>query len=74
MPKFKVVLGRLVRETASVIVEAPSLDELEGRLSEVYRRYDGDWAPDVEWGCEESDSHAVTGKAPSKSKVDIKLS
>lgn len=74
MPKFEVQLGRLVRETASVVVEASSKKELESRLNEVYEAYEGDgWNPDIEWGCEESDSHFIMGKAKPRSKVQVTL-
>lgn len=73
MPKFKVTLGRLVRETASVVVEAESAKEVESRLSDVFEMYEGDWSEDVEWGCQESDSHTFDGDAPGNAKVDVTL-
>ena len=66
MPKFNVCLGRLVRETSTVIVEAPNLKSLEARLNEVYENYDGPWEEDSEWGCDESDSHVVLGEVKSQ--------
>jgi hypothetical protein len=73
MTKFRVTLGRLVRESASIVVSAKSKKDLEARLHEVYEAYDGDWSPDVEWGCNESDCHTVDGGAPKRAKVDVTL-
>jgi hypothetical protein len=73
MEKFEVCLGRLVRETATVVVEAKSRRDLESRLSEVYEAYDGDWDPDTEWGCQESDSHAVLGEAKKGAEIQVSL-
>jgi hypothetical protein len=73
MPKFNVCLGRLVREQATIVVEAKSKEDLEERLSEVYENYDGDWEEDMEWGCEESDSHNIIGDAGDL-PADVKLS
>jgi hypothetical protein len=73
MPKFNVTLGRLVRESATVVVEAKDEKTLERRLHEVYEAYDGDWDQDVEWGCDESNSHIVEGPAKPRAKVQVKL-
>jgi hypothetical protein len=51
--KFKVELARLVREVKTVVVEAPSFEELDSRLEEVYDAEDGlSWEPDSDWGCD----------------------
>lgn len=74
MPKFRVLLGRLVRETVEITVEASSQKEVEDRMKEVYEDYDGcDWEPDDEWGCEPSDSHVVVGLAEKTEEPDIIL-
>ncbi len=80
MPKkFNVQLGRLVRETLTVTVEVPDdQDEawLLTQLSAIYDEAEGDdfddyWEKDTEWGCEESDSHAVIGPADENAEVDF---
>ena len=73
MKEFEVCLGRLVRETATVVVEAKSRRDLKSRLSEVYEAYDGDWEPDTEWGCQESDSHAILGEAKKGTEIQVSL-
>ena len=71
---FNVCLGRLVRENATVTVEAKSKEDLQDRLHEVYDKYDGDgWVPDTEWGCEPSDTHVIEGEAEKDSPVDVTL-
>jgi len=72
MPKYKVCVGRLVRETATVIVSAPTRKILEANLGLVYEGCpDASWEADTEWGCEESDSHVVLGSASPRSKVEV---
>ena len=74
MPKFEVEIGRLVREHLTLVVEGKSEKDVENRLHEVYQNYEGgDWVSDDSWGCEESDSHCLFGKAKKNAKVDIKL-
>lgn len=73
MAKFYVTLGRLVREEATVVVEAKSANEVKERLHDVYEEYDGDWTEDVVWGCEESDSHTFDGDAPKNAKANVTL-
>jgi len=73
MPKYTVILGQLVRETATVVVSAKSQQDLEKRLKEVYDAYDGPWSADIEWGTEPSDSNMVGGKANPKAKVQVVL-
>lgn len=72
--KYRVTLGRLVRESASVVVDFNGTEkELHERLNEVYDKYDGEWEPDTEWGCEPSDSHVVDGPAENSDIVEIEL-
>lgn len=74
MPKFRVTLGRLVRQNATIIVEAPGLEYLEDRLTTVYDKYDGDkWEDDNEWGCEESDTHIIDDPADESETADVSL-
>lgn len=62
MPYFKVMLARLVRETATVTVKAKSGEDLSERLSEVYERDksedQGVWESDYDWTPEE-ESHII---------------
>lgn len=60
--RFKVELGRLVRETRTIVVECASEEELTERLAEVYEKDDdlGVWDEDAQWGCEEG-THTVIG-------------
>ena len=76
MPKFTIQLGRIVRETRTLVVDAPSRMELENRLSEVYHDADIDdgWEDDNEWGCNESDSHAVVCEETPDTPADFVLS
>ena len=62
MPKFTIELGRLVRETRQLVVEAKSREELQDRLGEV-----------TAWGCEESDSHVIVCQEPDETKADFVL-
>lgn len=59
--KFRVTLGRLVREQKEVIVEAESEDDID--LHDAYENADDEkgWEPDVEFGCAEG-SHDVVGE------------
>ena len=55
--KFKIHLARLVRETAYVIVEAESEDDID--VGDVYDNYeDDDWEPDLAWGCD-AGTHSI---------------
>lgn len=74
MPKFRVQLAQLIRETATVVVEAPSLVDLKSRLSEVYDMEAGesDWEIDCNWGTDEG-THQVLGPAPDDAVVDFTL-
>jgi hypothetical protein len=69
--KFRVIL---VRQEAEVVVEAPSLEELEARLGEVYEQEDGsaDWQDDWTWGTEEG-THTVLGEASADAQADYTL-
>ncbi len=58
--KFIVKIGRLVREEAEVVVEADSIDDVKNMTDAIYEDYDGEWTPDTQWGCSESDSHTVS--------------
>lgn len=62
MPYFKVMLARLVRETATVTVKAKSREYLSQRLDEVYATSDIDdvteWESDLDWGPDEG-SHTL---------------
>jgi len=71
--KFTVCLGRLVREYASVTVEADNEAQVMANLDKVYERYEGEWHPDKEWGCESSDSHTLAGPAKPHAKVQVTL-
>lgn len=70
MKTFAVQIGRVVREQQTVLVSVPdNADEawVREQLHEVYDAaeggpYDDRWEPDFDWGCEESDSHAVIGE------------
>ena len=53
MPKFRVLLSRLNRETKVVTVEAESREDVD--LKDVYFEQgcdEDDWEPDVDWGTE----------------------
>ena len=65
MPRYLVTLGRMVRETATVVVDVESEKELEARLSDVYEAYD-----DSNW---EADSHTIDGEASKKSLTNVTL-
>ena len=71
MPKFLVGIGRLVREQATVVVEAPSVEAID--VDKVYDMYEGvSWEPDQFWGAEPSESHdGVMGPAPEDAAVDV---
>ena len=74
MPKFHVTLGRICREEAEIVVEARNKEELEDKLYEVYKAYEGDkWKPDELWGVEPSECHLVNGPADPGDEVDISL-
>ena len=64
MPKYEVMLGRLIREVKTVVVEAESPDALEDMLNEIYAETDDcdGWEPDFEWGTEEAECHVVLGE------------
>jgi hypothetical protein len=76
MPKFYVQIAQLIRETAMVVVDAPSRDELECRLEEVYDEADGsyypEWQGDDWWGAEKG-MHQVIREAPANAHVDYVL-
>ena len=58
--KFTVTLARLFRQTASVIVEAESEDDID--LSEVYFEHEEEnWEDDMTW-CEPG-THTIDGEA-----------
>jgi len=75
MPKFNVQLARIVRETALVVVEAPSREELDVRLAEAYEACSEDleWEPDVCWGCEEGTHMIVDGMANPETPAEFTL-
>ena len=55
--KFYVTVGRLVRETTTVCVEADSKEQLEDELDQIHDAADTcDWESDFEFGSEPSDS------------------
>ena len=62
MPKFPVEIAELVRQTATILVEAPSKEALEDALGAVYSAESdqscAEWVSDYEWGAEEG-THAV---------------
>jgi hypothetical protein len=58
MPKFNITLARLVRETASVEIEAVDCEDAEEKASEIYSadEFNGEdlkWEPDADWGADE---------------------
>lgn len=64
MPKYIVELAQLVRETAVIVVEAPSRAFLEKHLNDVYAEEQGEseWEMDANWGTEEG-THRVVSTA-----------
>lgn len=74
MPKFRVRLAQLERWVADVVVEAPSREELEDRLNEVWDEEGGsaDWRVDDTWGVDEG-THEVLGEAPQDAQADFTL-
>jgi hypothetical protein len=66
-----VQIGRLVREDATVVVQAPSRKAID--VDAVYDQYEGSgWEPDLFWGAEPSDSHGgILGRAPKAAVVDV---
>jgi hypothetical protein len=76
MPKFHVQISQLVRETATVVVEASSLEELEKRLGDVYNAADNEFEPDWEfdmWWSADEGTHCVIDEAPADIVVDYVL-
>jgi len=73
MPKFYVEMAQLVRQVKIIVVEAPSIDDLdEDVLSTVYEKYEDDgrnWKMDDSWGSEEG-SHSVVGAVENDPSVD----
>lgn len=68
MPKFKVELSRVIRETKVVVVEAKSAAWLKQRLTEVYQQdtksysWEPDWVEDFSSGCQEDvEAHTILG-------------
>ena len=61
MAKFSVMLARLVRETSTFSVEAPTIEEAKAKAQAVYDN-DGaeNWEPDFVWGEEEGTHYIVT--------------
>jgi len=68
----RVLLGRMVREEASVVVRVPSLTAADQCLTEVYDAVGDDvsWEPDNEWGCEEG-THAVVGECTDQPECEV---
>lgn len=61
MPTFKAVLARLVRENATISIEATTIEEAKAKAQAVYDNDEADtWEPDFEWGAEEGTHHIVT--------------
>jgi hypothetical protein len=73
MSKFEVGIGRLVREQAVVVVEAPSAEAID--VHDVYTRYEGDgWQADEFWGVDESEAHdGVIGAASDAAEADVTI-
>lgn len=73
MPKFNVVIGRLIREQATVVVEASSAEAID--VDKVYDLYEGtNWEADQFWGAEPSDTHdGVSGPASDDAQVDLTI-
>ena len=75
MPKFAVEIAQLVRQTATVIVDAESQEELQNRLGEVYADVDDDrleWKLDGMWGADEG-THTIIGPTKEDSEADLTL-
>lgn len=73
MPKFSVQVAMLVRETRTVIVDAPSFEVLESRLDDVYElacELD-EWVSDVEWGCDEG-THTIIGESDGDAEITLR--
>lgn len=65
MPKFEVVLERLVRETSTFSVEAPTVEEAKDKAQAVYQAVLGndgtkDWESDGAYTEEEGSHYIVT--------------
>ena len=77
MPYFKVMLARLVRETATVVVKAKSREDLSERLSEVYERDEYEdqvfWEADYDWTPEEGTHIIIDEIKPEPRGCDIDL-
>ncbi len=51
MPKISITIAQLIREEATIVVDVPSKEILEGSLKEVYDAEGGEanWTPDPHW-------------------------
>lgn len=60
MPKFRVMMSRMVRETSEFLVEAATVEEAKGKAQEAYDSNEvTDWESDPEWGEEEGTHYVV---------------
>ncbi len=70
--KFYVTVGRLIRETATVCVEADNKQQLEDKLDEIHDAADScDWESDSEFGCEPSEEIDNISRVPVSEQEDF---